>query len=79
VFQGYRRVGGIGSWSARGWNGGSERSGVGTFGETVRDHVEGEGENRIITGPTQANQGAVHVGLDGVGEGSVGLRKSDTE
>ncbi len=46
--------------SPEGGNGGSERSGVG-----VRDHVGGEGENRIITGPTQVNQGTVHVVLDG--------------
>jgi hypothetical protein len=32
---------------------------VGEFGESVRDHMWGEGENRIITGPTQVNQGTV--------------------
>jgi hypothetical protein len=39
----------------------------------------GKVETRVITGPTQAIQDALHVNLDGVGEGSVGVRKTDTE
>ena len=39
----------------------------------------GGGEIRVITGPTQAIQVVLHVNLDGEGEGSVGVRKTDTE
>ena len=65
--------------SSEGGDGGPKRSGVGSFRESVRDHVGGEGEIRVITGPTQVIQGVLHVSLDGVGEGSVGVRKTDTE
>ncbi len=61
--------------SPEGRDGGPKRSGVGAFGESVRDHVGREGEIRVITGPTQTTQGTLHVSLDGVGEGSVGVRK----
>jgi hypothetical protein len=43
--------------SPEGGNDGSERSDVVSFGESVRDHVGGEGENRIITGPTEWGRG----------------------
>jgi hypothetical protein len=70
----------MGSWGASDdGDGGPERTGVGAFGETVGDHVRGEGENGVVTGPTQTKEGALHVGLDGVGEGSVGVRKTDME
>ncbi len=65
--------------SSEGGDGGPKRSGVGSFGESVRDHVGGEGEIRVIKGPTQVIHDALHVSLDGVGEGSVGVRKTDTE
>jgi hypothetical protein len=43
--------------SPEGGNDGSERSDVVSFGESVRDHVGGECENRIITGPTEWGRG----------------------
>ncbi len=55
-----------------GVDGGPKRSGVGSFRESVRDHVGGEGEIRVITGPTQATQGAFHVSLDEWGRGPSG-------
>jgi len=58
---------------------GAERSGVGPFRESMRDHVGGEGENREVVGTTQTEEGALHVCFDGVREGSVGVRESDVE
>ena len=40
----------------QGGDDGSERSDVGAFGESVGDHVRGEGENGIVTGTDQTEQ-----------------------
>ena len=65
--------------SPDGGGGGPERSVVGTFGETVGDHVGGKGEGGVIRRPVEAEEGSVHVILDTVGEGSVGVGLTDVE
>ena len=65
--------------STQGGDGGTERSSVGPFRETVEDHVWGKGEDREVVGTTETEEVTLIVCFDGVGEGSVRVGETEVE